>query len=41
MILAAQAREFAGLNDSLTVATYNVRHLSRYLDARHWNAITP
>ena len=41
VILAAQAREFAGLNDSLTVATYNVRHLSRYLDARHWNAITP
>ena len=34
-------KDFAGLNDSITVATYNARHLSRYLDARHWNAITP
>ena len=42
VILAAQAKDFAGLNDSLTVATYNAKHLSRYnLDARHWNAITP
>jgi predicted nucleic acid-binding protein len=41
VILAAQAQGFAGLNDSVTVATYNSRHLSRYVDARHWNAITP
>lgn len=42
VILAAQAQNFAGLNDSLTMATYNAKHISRYhLDARHWNAITP
>jgi len=41
VILAAQAQAFAGLNDSLTVATYNARHLSRYVEARHWDLISP
>ena len=41
VVLAAKAQDYCGLTDSLTVATYNARHLSRYLDARHWNAITP
>jgi hypothetical protein len=39
VILAAQALLFAGLGDHLTVARYNEKHLSRYLDARHWRAI--
>jgi predicted nucleic acid-binding protein len=41
VILAAQAMDFAGLRDVVTVATYNERHLSRYLAARHWLDITP
>jgi predicted nucleic acid-binding protein len=41
VILAAQAMSFAGLIDELTVATYNAKHLSRYVDARHWNDIKP
>ena len=41
VILAAQARLFTGLSDTLVVATENRRHLSRYLDARHWKDITP
>jgi predicted nucleic acid-binding protein len=41
VILAAQAICFSGLQDRLVVATYNDRHLSRYLDAHHWNAISP
>jgi predicted nucleic acid-binding protein len=41
VILAAQAMLFTGLNDELTVATYNERHLSRYLDAHHWRDIVP
>jgi predicted nucleic acid-binding protein len=41
VILAAQARRFAGLTDTLVVATYNEKHLSRYLDARHWRDILP
>jgi predicted nucleic acid-binding protein len=41
VIVAAQALLFAGLDDDLVVATYNARHLSRYLDARHWLAIVP
>ena len=41
VILAAQAMLFAGLTDDLLVATYNERHLSRYLNARHWRAINP
>lgn len=39
VILAAQAMLFCGLTDQLTVATYNETHLSRYLDARHWDEI--
>jgi predicted nucleic acid-binding protein len=39
VILAAQAMLFTGLRDSLTVATYNARHLSRYVDACHWEEI--
>lgn len=42
VILAAQAMLYAGLGDSLLVASYNASHLSRYqLDARHWNDIVP
>jgi predicted nucleic acid-binding protein len=41
VILAAQALLFAGLTDSLVVATYNDRHLSRYLNAGHWRDIIP
>jgi predicted nucleic acid-binding protein len=41
VILAAQALLFTGLTDTLVVATYNPRHLSRYLDAQHWRDITP
>jgi predicted nucleic acid-binding protein len=41
VILAAQAILFTGLGDELTVATYNERHLSRYLDAHHWRDISP
>lgn len=41
VILAAQALLFTGLGDSLVVATENARHLSRYVDARHWRDITP
>ncbi len=40
VILAAQATLYTGLTDSLVVATYNARHLSRYhLDARHRDQI--
>jgi predicted nucleic acid-binding protein len=41
VILAAQALLFTGLTDILYVATYNARHLARYLDARHWKDIAP
>ncbi len=41
VILAAQAILFVGLGDSLVVATYNARHLSRYVDAQHWEDIDP
>ena len=41
VVLVAQALLFAGLTDTLVVATYNVRHLARYLDARHWSEILP
>jgi predicted nucleic acid-binding protein len=41
VILAAQAMLFTGLRDRLVVATYNARHLSRYVDAHHWDAISP
>jgi predicted nucleic acid-binding protein len=39
VILAAQALDFTGLSDTLVVATYNVSHLSRYVDAHHWEDI--
>jgi predicted nucleic acid-binding protein len=41
VILAAQAMLFTGLNDRLVVATYNERHLSRYLDSHRWKDISP
>lgn len=41
VILAAQALLFTGLTDELVVATYNERHLSRYVEAHHWQDITP
>jgi hypothetical protein len=41
VILAAQAMLFSGLADEPMVATYNERHLSRYLDAHHWRDISP
>jgi predicted nucleic acid-binding protein len=41
VILAAQAMLFVGLRDRLVVATYNARHLSRFVDAHHWDAISP
>ncbi len=41
VILAAQANLFVGLGDSLVVATYNSRHLSRYVVAQHWEDIDP
>lgn len=41
VILAAQALDYAGLGDTLTVATDNARHLSRFLDARAWKNIGP
>jgi predicted nucleic acid-binding protein len=41
VILAGQALLFVGHGDDLVVATYNERHLSRYLEARDWRAIRP
>ena len=41
VILAAQAILFAGFSDRLVVATYNARHLSRYVEAHHWEDIEP
>jgi hypothetical protein len=41
VILAAQAMDFVGLTDTLVVATYNAKHLCRYVEARHWHEITP
>ena len=41
VILTAQAMLYVGLGDRLVVATYNARHLSRYLDAHHWEEISP
>lgn len=38
-ILAAQAIEAAGPNDTVTVATDNVGHLGRLVDARTWETI--
>jgi predicted nucleic acid-binding protein len=41
VILAAQAMLFSGLDDELIVATYNERHLSRYVNAHDWRDIKP
>ena len=41
VILAAQALQFSGHGDAITVATTNVAHLSRYLDAQEWQKISP
>ena len=41
VILAAQALLFTGLQDRLVVATDNVKHLARYVDAQHWAHIIP
>ena len=41
VIVAAQALCFTGLRDTAVVATDNEKHLARFLDARHWNAIAP
>jgi predicted nucleic acid-binding protein len=39
-ILAAQALMAAGPADTVTVATDNVAHMSRFVDARLWETIT-
>jgi predicted nucleic acid-binding protein len=41
-ILAAQALEAGSAEDTLTIATTNVRHLNRFpgIDAREWHTIT-
>jgi predicted nucleic acid-binding protein len=41
VIVAAQALLFTGLTDTLVVATSNARHLSRYVNAQHWEDIEP
>jgi len=41
IILAAQALALTPVPSDLVVATSNVAHLSRYLPAREWTAITP
>jgi predicted nucleic acid-binding protein len=41
VILAAQAMSFCGRMDDMRVATYNERHLSRYVNASHWTKISP
>jgi predicted nucleic acid-binding protein len=41
VILAAQALNLGIPADELVVATTNVRHLSRFLDARLWTEIDP
>jgi predicted nucleic acid-binding protein len=41
VILAAQARLLEeGANEAVVVATLNVGHLARFVDARHWTDIT-
>jgi predicted nucleic acid-binding protein len=40
-ILAAQALSAAGPDDQVIVATANLRHLARFVDARPWEAIEP
>jgi hypothetical protein len=39
-ILAAQAQLSVGPGDTVTVATDNVAHLSRFIDAELWETIT-
>lgn len=39
VILAAQARSLLDQSTSVVVATMNVGHLSRLVEARHWNEI--
>jgi predicted nucleic acid-binding protein len=41
VILAAQAILSAGVGDTVTVATDNVGHLARFVDARRWETIVP
>ena len=41
VILAAQAMAAAGPGDIVTVATANVAHLGRFIDARNWDQIVP
>lgn len=41
VILAAQAKEVEEAGRSVAVATTNPRHLSRFVDARTWQEITP
>lgn len=41
VILAAQALALTPVPSGLVVATGNVAHLSRYLPAQEWSAITP
>ena len=39
-VLAAQALLSVGPSDTVTVATDNVAHLSRFIDAQLWETIT-
>jgi predicted nucleic acid-binding protein len=41
VILAAQARDVETEGQSVTVATTNPRHLSRFVDAKAWQEIEP
>jgi hypothetical protein len=41
VILAAQAWTLLTEDDSVVVATINVRHLALLVDARHWRDISP
>lgn len=41
VILAAQARLLGSREGGVVVATTNVGHLSRFVDAKHWREIEP
>lgn len=41
VILCAQAHLAAGKDDRLVVATTNVGHLARFVDAKDWKDVTP
>lgn len=41
VILAAQAKEVESEGRSVTIATTNPRHLSRFVDAKTWQEIAP